>query len=130
MEKISFTIPVIPRSKKNSSRIVYRRGKPLVIPSKLYENFEYECLMLIPQKFRLHIDYPVNIKAIYYVKRNARIDKTNLESALMDMLVRAGVIEDDSAIKPAIVVATDGSRVYYDAKNPRVEIEITKLEKY
>ena len=128
MESIKFTIPVIPRSKKNSSRIVYKRGKPIVIPSKLYENFEYECLMLIPEKYRVNINYPVNIKAIYYVKRNARVDKTNLESALMDMLVKARVIADDSALKPAIVVGTDGSRVYHDDKNPRIEIEITSIK--
>lgn len=129
MEKImKFTIPIIPRTKKNSSEIRYRRGKPYIAPSRLYENYEYEGIMSIPSKYKKNIDYPVNIKAIYYVKRNARIDKTNLESALMDMLVAAGVLADDSAIKPSIVVATDGSRVYYDKNNPRIEVEITKLE--
>ena len=129
METImKFTIPIIPRTKKNSSEIRYRRGKPYVAPSRLYENYEYEGIMSIPSKYKKNIDYPVNIKAIYYVKRNARIDKTNLESALMDMLVVAGVLADDSAIKPSIVVATDGSRVYYDKNNPRIEVEISKME--
>lgn len=125
---MKFTIPIIPRTKKNSSEIRYRRGKPYVAPSRLYENYEYEGIMSIPSKYKKEIDYPVNIKAIYYVKRNARIDKTNLESALMDMLVAAGVLADDSAIKPSIVVATDGSRVYYDKNNPRIEVEISKME--
>ena len=125
---MKFTIPIIPRTKKNSNEIRYRRGKPFIAPSRLYENYEYEGIMSIPSKYKQNIDYPINIKAIYYVKRNARIDKTNLESALMDMLVAANVIADDSALKPSIVVSTDGSRVYYDKNNPRIEVEITKME--
>lgn len=86
-------------------------------------------MLTIPgQHKRLKIDYPVNIKATYYVKRNARVDITNLESALMDVLVKAGVLADDSAIKPAIVVSTDGSRVYYDKENPRIEVEIERVK--
>lgn len=123
-----FTINVIPRTKKNSQQIYVRKGRVIAVPSKLYQNFEYECIMLIPGECKKHIDYPVNIKALYFVQRDARIDKTNLESALMDMLVKAGVLADDSAIKPAIAVAHDGSRVYVDKNNPRIEIEITKLE--
>ena len=46
----------------------------------------------------------------------------------MDALVKAEVLADDSALKPAIVVSTDGSRVYYDKDNPRIEVEIEKLE--
>lgn len=129
-EVMKFTIPIVPRTKKNSNEIRYRRGKPYVAPSHLYENYEYEGIMRIPEKYKKEIDYPVNIKAIYYVKRNARIDKTNLESALMDMLVAARVLKDDSAIKPSIVVATDGSRVYYDKDNPRIEVEIMKMEEF
>ena len=77
-------------------------------------------------KYRIKIDYPVNVKVIYYVKTKRRIDKTNLESAIMDVLVKAGVLADDSAISPDIVVSTDGSRVLIDKLNPRIEIEITK----
>lgn len=122
---IKFTIPVPPITKKNHSQIVHCRGKHILVPSSAYTVFEEKSIYLIPAKYKkLHIDYPVNVKAIYYVARNARVDKTNLESALMDTLVKAGVLADDSAMKPAIVVSTDGSRVYYDKMNPRIEIEI------
>ena len=123
---IKFTIPVIPRTKKNSQQVFVRNGRVINVPSKLYKEFEEQCCWLIPTKYKLKIDYPVNVKALYFVKRNARIDITNLESALMDALVKAGVLADDSAIKPAIVVSTDGSRVYYDKDNPRIEIEIER----
>lgn len=129
---IKFTIPVVPRTKKNSQEIRYKNCKgrrvPFISPSALYKQFEEECCWLIPKKYKLKIDYPVNVKALYFVKRNGRVDITNLESALMDALVKAEVLADDSAIKPAIVVSTDGSRVYYDKDNPRIEVEIERME--
>lgn len=124
-----FTIPVHPITKKNNPRIFHTGGRTIVLPSKAYEKFENDCLRIIPSKYRKKIDYPVNVKVLYYVKTKRRIDKTNLESAIMDVLVKAGVLADDSAISPEIVVSTDGSRVLIDKQNPRVEIEITQLEK-
>ena len=123
-----FTILVHPITKKNNPRIFHTGGRTIVLPSKAYEKFENDCLKVIPSKYRTKIDYPVNVKVLYYVKTKRRIDKTNLESAIMDVLVKAGVLADDSAISPEIVVATDGSRVLIDKINPRIEIEITRLE--
>ena len=123
-----FTIPIHPITKKNNPRIFRTGIKTIVLPSKAYERFENDCLKLIPSKYRTKINYPVNVKVLYYVKTKRKIDKTNLESAIMDVLVKAGVLADDSAISPEVVVATDGSRVLIDKQNPRVEIEITQLE--
>lgn len=123
-----FTIPVHPITKKNNPRIFHTGGRTIVLPSKAYEKFENDCLKIIPSKYRTKINYPVNIKVLYYVKTKRRIDKTNLESAIMDVLVKAEVLADDSAISPEIVVSTDGSRVLIDKQNPRVEIEITKFK--
>ncbi len=122
-----FTIQVHPITKKNNPRIFHTGGRTIVLPSKAYERFENDCLKVIPSKYRTQIDYPVNIKVLYYVKTKRRIDKTNLESAIMDVLVKAKVLADDSAISPEIVVSTDGSRVLIDRLNPRIEIEITKI---
>jgi len=122
-----FTIPVHPITKKNNPRIYRTGNKTIVLPSKAYENFENDCLKIIPSKYRTKIDYPVNVKVCYYVKTKRRVDKTNLESAIMDVLVKAGVLADDSAISPEIVVSTDGSRVFIDKNNPRIEIEITRM---
>lgn len=122
-----FTINVIPRSKKNSSQIIYAKGRPMIIPSKLYKQFEDECLAIIPKKYRIGIDYPVNIKAIFYKEARRRIDLTNLLEALNDMLVKANVIKDDCR---DIVASLDGSKVLYDKENPRIEVEITKVENY
>ena len=52
------------------------------------------------------------------------VDKTNLESAIMDILVDARILKDDNS---NIVAATDGSRVLYDKANPRTEIFIEEM---
>lgn len=104
-----------------------RNGKIINIPSKLYKQFENECLKVISSKYKQKINYPVNIKAIFYTESKRRIDITNLLSALDDMLVKAEVIEDDCR---DIVASHDYSRVYWDKENPRIEVEITKLEDY
>lgn len=122
---IKFTIPLNPVSKKNSNEIVKHGNKRRIIASEAYRNYEKQAVLLIPWEAKQNIDYPVNIKALYFRKTRHRVDKTNLESALMDTLVKAGVLKDDSALNPEIVVTTDGSQVFYDKENPRTEVTIT-----
>lgn len=125
---INFTIPLEPKTKKNSQRIItrrdrYGRPRPMIIPSQSYMDYEKEAVKYCPKK---HIDYCVNVKAYYFRRKHHRVDLTNLESALMDVLVKAGTLKDDSC---SIVVSTDGSRVFFDKDNPRTEVEITAVVK-
>ena len=53
------------------------------------------------------------------------IDLTNLNEAIHDILVKAKVLMDDNR---NIIASTDGSRVYWDKTNPRVEITITDAD--
>lgn len=99
----------------------------MIIPSKLYKQFEDECLVTIQKKYRKNIDYPVNIKAIFYMQSRRRVDLTNLLEALDDMLIKAEVIKDDCR---DIVAGHDFSRVFYDKENPHIDVEITKVENY
>ena len=127
---VRFTIPLEPVGKKNSQEIHINRrtGRPFVDQSKRYRKYEAACKLLIPVEARKAIDYPVNVKAMYYRASRRRIDLANLHSALHDVLQSAGVITDDSALSPAVVVSTDGSRVLVDKNNPRTEVEIWKAE--
>ena len=124
---MQFTIEVIPRTKKNSQSIVMVRGRPIIIPSKYYKQFEKECNLLIPAKCRKNIDIPINIKAIFYMDTRRRVDLTNLLEGLDDVLVTCGVIKDDNR---DVIAGHDGSRVYYDKEKPRIEIEISRMEGY
>ena len=122
---MKFTLDVVPRTKKNSQQIIFAKGRRLIIPSKLYQQFEKDCLSQIEDSLRKNISSPVNIKAVFYTKERRRVDLTNLLEALDDMLVKAEVIEDDCR---DIIASHDGSRVYYDKENPRIEVEIEEVK--
>lgn len=114
-------IPVIPRTKKNNSRIIYAKGRPILLPSEKYLQFEKECK---PYLQPLNIDYPVNIQAIYHRPDRRRVDLVNLHEALCDTLVKHNVVKDDNC---NIIASLDGSKVVYDKENSGIELIITKL---
>lgn len=126
-KRITMEIPLCPRTKKNSQRIVMRRMKdksvPIVIPSKAYEEYEKACGYFIkPKDVKIH--YAVNVKCLYYMPTRRRVDLTNLLEATDDILVKYGVLEDDNF---NIIAGHDGSRVYHDKDNPRTEIIIEAI---
>ena len=121
------TIGIEPRTKKNSSRIY---GKKL-LPSAAYEQYEKDCrVYLRPNPVKSPINYPVNVKALYYMQlfkngNKKNVDISNLHSALHDILVTYGILADDNS---TIVVSTDGSRVIHAKEAGKTEIEITEVE--
>lgn len=127
---MQFTIPIEPRTKKNSQQIVLvdfidkqtgkKKKRPIIIPSKQYKEFEEASLWFIEA---VGIDYPVNVKAIFYMKTRRKVDLTNLLEALDDVLVKGGMLKDDNC---QIITSHDGSRVRFDKENPRIEIEIER----
>ena len=121
-----YLIPGNPVSKKNSQRIVTNKatGKPRIIQSKVYNDFETAASYFLQPKPKKPIDYPVTVRCIFYMQTRRKVDKSNLEAAIHDILTKYGIIDDDNR---DIVASTDGSRVYYDKTNPRVEIEISPL---
>ena len=100
----------------------------MLIQSQGYLDYESEAipqLEKVKQKIKKPFSQPLNLKCIYYRGDRRRCDLLNLLNATADILVKAGILEDDNY---KIVVSTDGSRVYYDKENPRVEIEIEELK--
>ena len=129
--KITVTIPVKPVTKKNSQQIITnpKTGRPFIIPSKQFRDFEKECKPYMLQiKTEIgQIKYPVNVQCVFYVDRKLRYDLTNLLEAIDDVLVNYGILLDDNR---DILASHAGSRVYYDKFNPRIEIKITELKEY
>ena len=115
-------IPLNPITKKNSQDIAYKNGKPFILPSKAYRAYEKTAVWFIRP---LRIDYPVNIRCLFYMKTHRRVDLVNLLEAIDDVLVKAGALKDDNC---EIVAGHDGSRVYYDKERPRTEIYIEEIE--
>jgi len=122
---LNLTIHGAPRTKKNSQRLVNVNGRSIPLPSKAFKDYEKAALAQIPNAMRLHIESLCNVKCIYYMPTRRAVDLNNLLEATTDMLVRAGVLDDDNS---RIVGGHDGSRVRYDKNNPRVEITISRLE--
>ena len=123
---LNFTIKTNPRSKKNSSQIIRVHGKTMLIPSKLYKQYEKDCAWFLPHLDK-PIDYPINLKCIFYMPTKRRVDLCNLQEAVCDMLVHYGILADDNR---NIVATMDGSMVLYDKKNPHTDIEISRKLDY
>lgn len=125
---MKFVIPLNPISKKNSMRIVInpKTKRPFILPSSQYCKYEKACKPFIP-KVEEAINYPINLKCIFYMQTRRRCDLCNMEESISDILTKYGVIEDDNR---NIIASYDGSLVLYDKEKPRTEIEITKLERY
>lgn len=120
---LEYTLNRNPVTKKNSQQIIQVKGRPMIIPSKKYKEFERLALDDI-QYLGEPIDYPVNVACLYYMETKRRVDLVNLEEATLDVLVHCGVLKDDNS---NIVVSMDGSRVLYDKYNPRTEIYISEV---
>lgn len=126
MEKAIYecVIDLAPRTKKNHQQIIQKYGKPIIIQSSAYRQYEKDAMLFIrpPEK---PIDFPVAVKAVFYMPTRRRVDLTNLLGALDDILVRAGVLKDDNS---QILARHDGSYVAYDKNRPRTEVTITRVE--
>lgn len=120
---IKFTVPLPPISKKNSQQIFINNttGKPFIMPSKKFKEYEEVALWYIPKN--IHINSPVNIKCLFYMPTKRKCDLTNLLEAIDDIMVKAGLLSDDDY---TIIESHDGSRVFYDKDNPRTEVIITE----
>ena len=90
------------------------------MPSKKYKEYEKAALWYIPKN--IFINYPVNVKCLFYMSTRRKCDLTNLLEAIDDVMVKAGLLADDNF---SIVQSHDGSRVLYDKENPRTEVYIT-----
>lgn len=126
MTELQFTIPLDPKSKKNSQKIVTICGRPRIVQGTAYGKYEKLCKEFVPELAR-PIDYPVNVKCLFYREKRLRVDLPNLLAAIDDILVKYGVLSDDNR---DIVASHDGSTVHWDKQNPRTEVTITPLTDY
>lgn len=122
---IKFIIPLQPISKKNSQQIFMnsKTGKPFIMPSQKYKDYEQAAGWFMPR--HLHINEPVNVKCLFYMKNRQKCDLTNMLEAIDDVMVKMGLLADDNY---TIVQSHDGSRILHDKENPRTEVYIEFLK--
>lgn len=120
-----FAVKLPPVSKKNSQQILTnpKTGRPFIMPSKKYKQYEKDALRFIPKGEV--IDFPVNVKCLFYMPTRRKCDLVNMLEAILDVMVKAGLLADDNY---SIVQSMDGSRVLYDKENPRTEVYITEVK--
>lgn len=126
--EIKCVIPINPVSKKNSQQIYMnpRTGKRFITPSQVYKKYRFDAgAYIMQERPESPIDTKVNVKCLFYMHTRRKVDLVNLQEAVLDVLVDAGMLADDNS---RIVVSMDGSRVLWDRENPRTEITITEVE--
>lgn len=123
MSEWKYLIPLPPITKKNSMQIIKVHGRPMLIPSKKYREYEKECGQYLAGGEKLDGRY--NVKTIFYMPTRRRVDLSNLIEAAHDVLIKYEILADDNC---KIIASVDGSRVEYDKEKPRTEITITEVE--
>lgn len=116
-------IPLEPRTKKNSSRIIWnkKRNSPMIIPSEKYKQYEKDCGFYL-KNVEPFLE-PCNLQCKFYMPTHRKVDLSNLISAISDILVHYGILIDDNS---RYIKGYDGSRVLYDKENARTEIIISE----
>ncbi len=130
---MQFVISGNPITKKNSQQILVNRatGRPFISPSAKYKEYAKAALWELAAQgvkeftdFDFPISVPVNVTCRYFMGTKRKVDLCNLIEGTLDILVDAGVLDDDNC---TIVARHDESEVRYDKEHPRVEIEITPI---
>lgn len=120
MSVIDITLKGRPATKKNSGRIISRNGKPIIIPSEAYKNYEDACMWQLAGK-KLHVSGIIVVVCKYYLpNKRSWPDLIGLLQATSDILTKAKVIDDDKWI----CSYGDSCIAGIDKENPRAEIRI------
>ena len=133
MKVLKYVIKGDPRTKKNSQTIAGsgprcpacgKFKKIWVRQGKAHDDYtELAGWQLRPKPVK-PIDYPINVKCLFFLAADRIVDDLNLQACVDDLLVENGIIKDDNR---RIVQGHDGTRSFVDRDNPRTEIYITRL---
>lgn len=127
---LTYTIPLDPKTKKNSHRIsgcgprcpvCGKYKKQFVRNGSGTTEFAFRAAKYLHPKPEKPLPGKVHIVYRLYTGTRRRVDDLNLYEALDDILVKERILEDDNR---NIIRSRDGSRVLYDKENPRAEIYI------
>lgn len=115
-----------PVTKKNSQRIITIGGRPRILQSQRYIEYERSCLEQIRYMYRdlQPVREGSTMVCVYHRQDNRRCDLSNLVEATQDILVEAGVLPDDGHKYLRRIVAQWGEP---DKQRPRVEITIVTV---
>lgn len=128
---LELTVYGDPAVKKNNQKVVwvgrFPNKKPVKIDTPFYKEWkkQAEQQLAIEKKPAEPIDYPVNLKCLFFKRTRGTVDLSALYEGIQDELVTAGFLADDNY---KIVAGHDGSRVIWDKENPRIEVTIERMK--
>lgn len=109
-------------SQKNSKKVTYINGRPVVYTSASVKEWQQSAAWQLKQAPQYQ--GKVTITMTIYRSTARRVDLDNMASGCLDALVKAEIIQDDSwKFVLALVVVFGG----IDKANPRVEIELNPV---
>lgn len=94
-------------SKKNSKQIFRnsRTGTSFITSSKSFKSWNSISLLAIKNQFKDEIFHKAKVTIIFTFKTKRKCDLTNKAESIMDLLVDAGVLEDDNHfVVPEVVL--------------------------
>ncbi len=127
--ELSFIIEGRPMSKKRNWVPLCNRGRPRIILSKRYKEWEkgvvdqlwvqrVQYMKVFPGPWK-PIAEPVEVTFIFYISKKGKHDLSNLYQGIEDALVDAQILEDDSLIE-----SHDGSRKHIGDEADQILISI------
>ena len=109
-------------AKKNSKRLISRGGRRFFVPSQLHEDWHTEQLWKltsVKERFQR-----AKVSVVFYFPDRRRKDLSNALESVLDLLVDAEILADDSwEHLPEVHVRFGGVD-----KRPRAEVEVTDID--
>lgn len=101
--------------------IVCRGRRPMVLPSPAYKSWQEEMMWELKSQDNSKVENISKIEITFYAPDKRKADKTNKAESVMDLLVDAGIIEDDNWFVFSELVLKFGG---VDREFPRAEVVI------
>lgn len=133
MKVLKYVIQGAPRTKKNHQTIAGsgprcrtcgKFQKLWVRQGAAHDDYAEKAGWQLRPRPAQPINFPVNIKYLFFLDADRVVDDLNLAACADDLLVENKIIADDNR---RIVRGHDGTRSFVDRDNPRTEIYITRM---
>jgi Holliday junction resolvase RusA-like endonuclease len=109
-------------AKKNAKQLFMRGGKPMMVSSKNFLEWERDALKQLLQ-YRGTADGPVSLLIEIYNKDKRSRDLDNQAASILDVLVKSGLLEDDDCFHVRELHVLFGGV----DKSPRAVINVQEL---
>lgn len=104
-------------SKKNARQALNFGGRCVLVPNKLFKQWNKEALMQVALQKKE--TFGSEIRIVMFAPDARKFDLTNKAESIMDLLVEAKVIDDDNYEVVSRLILEFGG---IDRENPRAEI--------